>query len=336
MMKLSEVARELSQARADGRLPNDNAVLSATRATYRGGPADGTRFIDLRAWQGVELRILPDRGFDIGAAWYGGHPLAWVSQIGETGPLRELSDLRWSHGFGGGLMVTCGLRNVGMPSEGHGLHGTFSHLSASDIDVERTIGDNEALITATGLITDSSEPAPLEVERSIRTYAGLGRVELTDRTTNRGTVPVDAPLLYHFNFGYPFWGPGARLSIETSRTAARDPASEQLVDAWQLPPDVEAKDEHVLEHDVVANDGWGHATISNSILGLQLTLGWRVAELPRFHQWVDASPGMYVLGLEPANCSTLGRAHDRAEGRLPRLEPGEVRETAVRVEAGLL
>lgn len=73
--------------------------------------------------------------------------------------------------------------------------------------------------------------------------------------------------------------------------------------------------------------------LGNGLLGVELTLQWRAAELPRLHQWIDPSPGRYVLGIEPANCSTRGRAVDRAEGRLPMLEPGEMRETRLVVEA---
>ena len=60
-------------------------------------------------------------------------------------------------------------------------------------------------------------------------------------------------------------------------------------------------------------------------------LRWEAAALPRFHQWVHPAPGIAVLGLEPANCSVLGRAADRAAGRLPVLEPGEERVTRLEV-----
>jgi hypothetical protein len=46
---------------------------------------------------------------------------------------------------------------------------------------------------------------------------------------------------------------------------------------------------------------------------------------------VDPVPNVYALGIESANCSLLGRAHDRAEGRLPFLEPGEARRTSIAV-----
>jgi hypothetical protein len=53
------------------------------------------------------------------------------------------------------------------------------------------------------------------------------------------------------------------------------------------------------------------------------------SSLPRLWQWIDPSLG--VLGIEPANCSVLGRAHDRAEGRLPVLAPGETRTSTLEI-----
>ena len=90
--------------------------------------------------------------------------------------------------------------------------------------------------------------------------------------------------------------------------------------------------ERVFEHEVAAGeDGWCAATVDSPATGLRLTLRWEAAGLPRLHQWVHPAPGIAVLGLEPANCSVLGRAADRAAGRLPVLEPGEERVTRLEV-----
>jgi hypothetical protein len=78
--------------------------------------------LDVRVRRGIDLRIHPDRGFDIGAAWYRGDPLAWISAAGEGGT----SNRDWRLAWGGGLVTTCGLDNVGAPSEGIGLHGTYT------------------------------------------------------------------------------------------------------------------------------------------------------------------------------------------------------------------
>jgi hypothetical protein len=317
----------------DGRIANPDVIAQVRSSVVDGGRSHGMRAVDVRVWGGVDLRLLPDRGFDLGQAWFRGIPLAWVSAVGETAPLSEPQGMAWNDAFGGGLLTTCGLRNVGMPSEGHGLHGTFSHLAAGDVDVRRFTGDGVAGVVAQAIIDDvGALTHHLRVKRTVRTLAGQGRIDLTDVAVNLGRDPEPAPLLYHLNFGYPLWSGDARLVLPPHDTVARDDASAAALDAWDRPPAVEAAPERVLEHVIEPEDGWGWAGITNQALGIVLTVKWRAAELPRLHQWMHPAPGIAGLGIEPANCSTGGRAHDRAEGRLPVLEPGELRETRLVIE----
>ena len=170
----------------------------------------------------------------------------------------------------------------------------------------------------------------LELERTWTTRTGEGRLELVDVTRNLGPEPEAAPLLYHVNLGAPLWSPGATLSLQTRATTPRD---SDAVEPWDraLEPLAGAR-ERVFEHDVTAGeDGWCAAAVDSPATGLRLLLRWEAASLPRFHQWVHPAPGIAVLGLEPANCSVLGRAADRAAGRLPVLEPGEERVTRLEV-----
>ena len=57
------------------------------------------------------------------------------------------------------------------------------------------------------------------------------------------------------------------------------------------------------------------------------------SSLPRLFQWVHPASGTYALGIEPANCSVLGREHDIAAGRMPFLDPGEARASWLTIEA---
>lgn len=322
----------LARAASEGRLPNLDAALSVRSSVVSDGPATGSRALDIRVMNGVDLRILPDRGFDVGAAWYRGIPLAWASAVGETAPLSHPSGFEWGAAFGGGLMVTCGLRNVGMPSEGHGLHGRFSHLRSSPESVRRHIGE-EAWVEARARIVEAEATGVcLSVDRTVRTWAGRGRIEVRDLTTNLGPSPEPAPLLYHFNFGYPLWDEGASIEVPSGRVVARDEGSAAAIDGWDRPPTPEPAPERVIEHLFESDEEPGRAVITNPALGVRLALSWRRAELPRLHQWIHPAPGVYALGVEPANCSTMGRAHDREQGRLPVLEPGETRETRLQVE----
>ena len=309
---------------AAGALPNADAVLHVRQST-----SAGMRAIDVAPMGGIAVRVLPDRGLDLGQAWFRGIPLAWVSAIGESPPLTTLDGMAWGEAFGGGLMVTCGLRNVGMPSEGHGLHGTYAHLSATDVSVEP---DAESeVVTITGTVVDDVAPR-LVVHRTITVAARTGRITVVDDTTNEGDTVAAAPLLYHCNFGFPLWADGAKLGIAPVTTYARDEASTDVLDRWDRPMEIGEGPERVLEHHLDSPTAW--ARVSNRDLGVALTIRWDGFALPWVNQWLDPNPGMAVLGVEPANCRTRGVGFERDQGSLPTMEPGEVRRTTITFEAG--
>jgi len=319
---------------AAGQVANLDQFASAVSSTVTGGPAHGCRALDLRVAGGIDVRILPDRGFDIGAAWCAGLPLAWISAVGEHGPLSTLPGSTWLQAFGGGLITTCGLRNVGASSEGHGLHGRFSHLAARDATVEHQVLEGEVVLSARATITEATALGPhLRLDRRIRTRTDRGLLELRDTTTNLGPEPEPAPLLYHVNLGAPLVDQGARLELDAVRTVPRDADAEAGLATWATPGlPVPGAREVVLEHEVRADaDGWASARLVNEQVGLQLSLRWQAMALPRLHQWVHPAPGVYALALEPANCPVLGRAADRGRGRLPVLAVGEVRTTELEV-----
>ncbi len=270
--------------------------------------------VALHPYDGIHVRLLPDRGLDIGAAWFHGIPLAWLSALGEDAPRAE----DWRTSWGGGLLTTCGLDNVGAPSEGLDLHGTYTFLGASGIEVTRS----PEAVACTATIDD---PRGLRVERTIRSDVGRGRLELVDRTTNTGSESCEAPVLYHINLGWPLWDDGAVVETDADEVVPRD---EQAVTGdWRRAPGPTTAGEWVWEH-----HGATAATVTNENVSLAIRLSF---DLPRLWQWIDPTPGVYAMALEPANCSVLGRAHDRAEGRLPFLAPGESRIASVVIEAEL-
>ena len=299
--------------------------MTAVSSVVADGPAAGCRAIDLRVPGGVSLRLLPDRGLDAGEAWFAGVPVAWISPVGETAPV--LGD--WMRSFGGGLVATCGLRNVGVPSEGIGQHGDWTfqkavveavqELGSGALEVRGRVAEIEAL------------GYHVEVRRTWRTHRGEGRVELEDVTVNRGRDTVPVLQLYHVNFGSPLWAEGSELELDARATHPRDADAAPYADSWDRGPGiVEGAAERVFEHEVAAGpEGWCVAHVRGG--GLELELRWDAATLPRLWQWVHPAPGLGVLALEPANCSVLGAAHDRAEGRLPELAPGEERRTRLEI-----
>jgi len=306
-------------------------IATAVQSTVSDGRAAGCRAIDLRVQGGIDLRLLPDRGLDAGDAWFAGVPLAWRSPVGETAPVAY----DWMRSFGGGLMVTCGLRNVGVPSEGHPQHGEFTFQKAVVEAVERS---GDALIVQGRIDEVAALGHHFEVERTWRTYAGRGLIQLEDVVTNRGRTTEPALQLYHVNLGAPLWAEGAQLVLDARATHPRDADAEPYADSFSRAPGVvPGANERVFEHEVAPGaDGWCSATVRNPQLGLELEVRWDAATMPRMWQWVHPAPGLGVLGIEPANCSVLGVAHDRAEGRLPELVAGEERRTRLEIRVGLL
>jgi hypothetical protein len=158
-------------------------------------------------------------------------------------------------------------------------------------------------------------------------------VLVADRTVNLGTEPEPAPVLYHVNLGAPLWAPGASLAIADHRGALpRDADAAAAVAVWDRAPAQDETPERVFEHEL-AEASEGVARVEQPALGLAVEVRWDRAGLPRVHEWLHTAQGAYVLGIEPANCSVLGRAADRAAGTLAMLEPGEERETWVEVSA---
>ncbi len=111
----------------------------------------------------------------------------------------------------------------------------------------------------------------------------------------------------------------------------RDADAAPFADAWNVAPALmPGAPERVFEHELApGRDGWFAALVRGA--GLEVMVRWDAATMPRMWQWVHPAYG--VLGLEPANCSVLGAAHDRAEGRLPVLAPGEERRSRLEIRA---
>jgi hypothetical protein len=69
-----------------------------------------------------------------------------------------------------------------------------------------------------------------------------------------------------------------------------------------------------------------HVGLVNDRLGLGLTWTFPRRELPILNQWQHFHKGTYVTGLEPGNCSVLGRAWNRKHGTLEYIAPGATRD----------
>ena len=150
-------------------------------------------------------------------------------------------------------------------------------------------------------------------------------MKLHDLTRNIASEPLEAPLLYHVNLGPPLWEDGALVESDAATVVPRD--AEAAAGPWAKADRVSGLKPQTHER-VYEHVGATRAAATNDALRRRVRVE---SNLPRLWQWID--PSLHALGLEPANCSVLGRAHDRAAGRLPFLAPGEERETRIVVTA---
>ena len=164
-------------------LANLDAVCSATASRTEGG----WRALDLRAWDGIDARLLPDRGLDCFGAWYRGVPLAWVSAVGERG--RSAGACATTTG--------CSASAAGWwPRAGCATSARRARATACrrDLPPARARGPRGALgrrraghRERVGAVAEVSALGHrLELERTWTTRTGEGRLELVDVTRNLG------------------------------------------------------------------------------------------------------------------------------------------------------
>ena len=316
-------------------------VAGVRRFRYTEGKAKSVEGIDVRTGGGLEFTVLPDRALDIFDCQFESKSLCWQSSTGVVGPAYyERQGVQWLRGFAGGLLVTCGLRNVGSPSENgehFGLHGEISHTPATGV---RAVGQWEKdryRMEISGTVRETAAfGSNLVPERSLRTELGATYLEVEDRVPNEGARREGFMQLYHFNFGHPFLGPNTRVYLAAEQTTPRDAEAPRGTVNWnRFGPPEEGFREQVFLHRVSPDD---RGMVKVLLVSDDETSDWgvclryRVDDLPWLMQWKQQGEGEYVLGIEPANCTIYGRRHDAEKGLLRYLSPGESSESRLLLE----
>ena len=307
--------------------------------TLADGAERGVRVADFDTGSGFRFTVLIDRGMDIGAAAWRDKPLAWQSGVGAVHPAYyDHIGLGWLRSFPGGLMVGCGLDNVGVPNadEGEelGLHGRLSHTPAELLGHGGEWRGDEYLMWVEGQVRHYRLFGHnLVLKRRIYAWLGGNSLFIEDEIANRGFERTPLQLLYHCNLGFPVVSPDSKLWLETSESRPRDEQAAKGFDRHlYFDPPTPGYAEQVFFHRPVADrEGFARVALVNPALNLGVYIRFRLAELPYLIEWKMMGQGNYVVGLEPANCTVLGRSHDRAAGVLRFLEPGERLSTALEI-----
>ena len=315
-----------------GYIGNTSQLASVRRLTVAEGKAKGTGIIEVKTAGGLELEILPDSGLDIGSARYRGVPVSWMCKNGYDSPaVFNPHESEFSCNFPGGLLYTCGLRNVGSGcrdgSDWHTTHGKYHSLAAEQICAEID-GDN---IIVRGVIRETALFGyVLEVRRTITAPVFGASVTVSDITSNLTPNDEELMRIYHCNFGYPLLSEHARLYFPEDRATL--PRSEfaktGLGREGEFDRPADNEPERVFFH-LMKNEY--RVRLDNPEVGIRMDFSWSGDTLPILSEWRSMASGDYVLGLEPTNTYIMGRAAERANGTLQVLKAFDSVKTEVRI-----
>jgi len=313
----AEVARRIGSTRQVARIDSFTEVE---------GPERGARLLRLVNAGGIEAELHPDRALDIGRVTFRGVPISWLSAggFGPSAPY-EPSGKAWLRSFGGGLLTTCGLDTIGLPSVDQGVsYGQHGRIGVTAARMMRVEADLAHLLVEGSSRQTSVFGENLVLARTIRSATGSDSLTVSDVVTNEGFERAPHMILYHVNLGWPLIDETCEIEIPSIATVPRDEDARKGLDDWRrFGAPIRGFREQVFRHDFDAGDDVV-ATVRNRKIGLQVDLRFSATTLPYLHQWKMSGEGTYVLGLEPSNSKTLlGRAAARANDQLLWLGPGE-------------
>jgi hypothetical protein len=322
-------------------------VAGARRTQTVEGAERGADQISLWNGSGLELGLLPGRCLDIASARFNGMSLCYRSHTGDVGPafFDSYGD-GWLRSFYGGLVITCGLSYLGHtatdPEEENrelGLHGRIAAAPAGQVAVESWWEGDDYVVEARGRMRETIVfGVNLELRRRIRMTLGQPSFTIHDEVENLSrTVRSPLMVVYHTNPGFPFLREGARLLLRSRLTTESSEGRAVGPDVYaSVGPPATPTDE-VFVHDLTPDaEGQVRVALVNDHLAGGLGVYWRYpkAELPVLNQWLHFEAGTYVMGVEPGNCSVMGRQANREAGTLQHLAPGETRRFTL--EMGVL
>ena len=251
---------------------------------YNDGKAKGVRGIEINTGR-ICFTVLPDRCLDIAQASFDGKPLAWISKSGlSDGRFYEKDGRSSLRGFAGGLVFTCGLKNIGGPTDEYGLHDRVAFIPAEKVSVFADWVGDDYIMEVSGQIRQSSVFGEnIVIKRTIRTKLFSDSFELEDTLINENFEDENIALAYHCNFGYPLVTEGAKIVN----------VPEDIAD---ITAPIHGKKEECICVDVPDGE-FATFGIKNDEMSAYIT--YKTATCPEFLIWKMLGESEYVVGLEP-------------------------------------
>lgn len=312
-------------------------ICSAKKMMFSEGPAKGLEVIDVNNGAGLSYQILADRGMGIGACHIKGIPVCWISPNEDISPVyyNPIGEA-WLETFGGGMLTSCGVTNVGSPTVvdgiGVGLHGRLSHIPARDVSIQKTKKNDEYFITVEGTMIDGRVMGPsFSVHRTYTIMMGKNEIRLYDQITNLTDTKQPVFALYHVNIGYPFLSETAELSIAdlSDKIAVKDDSYLDDYPNWnRFSNPIKGMTERVYYHTLEKKSSESAICLKNSYsdCNLELRIAFPLSEINHLVEWKMLGYGNYILGLEPGNTFASGRDYSFTHNDVEFLEPYETKD----------
>lgn len=307
------------------RVGDISSIAGAREFEYTQGPARGMRAIEVKNGAGLSFTVLPDRNMDISYASYNGMPLSFISKTGEISPA-FYDEKDFLRNFTAGLITSCGLTYCGAPCDDNGvslgLHGRISNAASYDVSVSHEWDGDDYIITVRG----TSKQATVFGEnvsntRTITVKLGENKIDIENTVENNAFDKTPFMLLYHINLGYPLVDDKSVISTNCEyERPINEAGAKGEADKFIAEKPQHGFDEQVFLYKA-PKDAW--AQIRNENLGFGLKISYDGDTMPYLVEWKMMGEGEYVIGLEPANCTSEGRVVNRDNGTLRYLEPGE-------------
>lgn len=311
-------------------IANESVLLDVRRMTCAEGKGKGVDLFRVANAAGLDFDVLIDRCMGIGSLRADGQLISYTSETGIVHPSYYNKDgFEWLRSFGGGFLATCGLRQVGEPCEGNGLHGRIDNIPAEEVGWKRYWEGDTLWAELTGTMYEACHQGEyLRLRRTIRLNHREKKIWVEDTVQNLGSTPQPFMLLYHINMGAPFLKPGTKVMLPESRIQCFDAMAETHTDCSRLVPDVsDARLDLLWLHHPEEKRKLQSAVVDNG--SRQVSITWSADTLPILGQWELLQPRGYVLALEPTNTHLQGQMWEKDNGSLQMIQPDETVNASV-------
>lgn len=312
-------------------------VCSAKKLTFSEGVSKGLDVVDIHSGGGLDYQILAGRGMGVGRASYRGVPICWISPMEEVAPaFYNPQGEAWLETFGGGMITSCGLTNVGGPTVvdglNVGLHGRLSHIPANDVSITKEWVYDSYQIKVSGYMTDACVMGHnFQIKRTYIIKMGTNEIHFYDEIKNCGDRREPLFVLYHLNFGYPFVSENTKITIDDriGHPKVKDNSYFDKRDSWQeFSKPQNNISELVYYHTLEKKNNNSNIVIENQFddLKLKAEISFPLDSLNHLVEWKMLGEKNYILGIEPGNTFASGRDYSFKNNDVEYLDPNEVKK----------